>query len=528
MSSACTDGCFFNSTAQAQGLFDFFNDCITERCPYTDPGACGPSSSSSACSNCQRAAATGACVSRLTLCTADNSMGPPNGDGGAIYPDAGTPDAGMRTNCGELLACEAQCGVDGGTCLNACLSTSTPEAQSLANAVARCWNMICPSADGGVCATPSMACSGCITQSEFDNGECGIPFTTCQTDTSNSPDASVTPVALQGGTVRELVTGLDQPQVVIINNGYAYYSNISFTGAVSRVSLSDGGISNLSSSEPFPMGLAMDDNNIYVWNSGSFSGQSTINNRDGTIVQIPLDGGAHLTLRTGMEVMYAAPYLNAIAVDSKRVYWVEGGLGNDGTIMSTPIGVATPTVVYSNLQLPEAVVSDGVNLYWTSWGTFDQSGNYNNDGTVMEGSVDGGTPVVLAMGQSAPAAIAIDSKSIYWTNAGRLGGGTLPAPNTGSVNQVAMDGGAVIPLATQEAVPLSIAVKGTTVYYTQYVLVAPGEIRSVPVGGGAVVRLVAGTANPFGLTVSGNQLYWTSSPPTAHGSGSVWVLDPLP
>jgi hypothetical protein len=520
---ACTDACYAKSTAVAQGLFDVFTACLDVACQ----SAC--SMSSMACSTCDRSAATGACVGRLSDCMGDEFVGPENGDAGAIYPDAGPMDAGVKTNCGGLVACRGACAADAGSCIASCIDQSTVEAQGLANAVDRCLATTCPSTDGGPCAMGGSACTGCIAQAEFDNNTCGVPFTECQSDSSNSPDASVMPVALQGGTLKKLVGGLSQPQVVIEQQGFVYYSNITISGAVSRVSLADGGTTDLSPGEPFPMGLALDTTNIYVWNSGTFSGQSTLNNHDGTIVQIPLDGGTKLTLATQMEVAYAAPYNNAIAVDGKYVYWVAGASGNDGTIMKCPIGSATPSVLYGNQPFPEALATDGVNIYWSNWGTFDTQGKYNNDGTIMKAPVDGGTPVVLASGQSAPAAIAIDSANVYWTDVGRLGGGFIPAPNSGSVNQISIDGGSVVPLSTGNRIPLGIAVSGHTVYWDEYVLTEPGKILSAPVGGGGpVVPLVGGVANPFGIGVGDGALYWTSSPPTAQGSGTIWSLSPLP
>jgi hypothetical protein len=295
---------------------------------------------------------------------------------------------------------------------------------------------------------------------------------------------------------------------------------------VSRQSLDGGPSAPVGPLEPFPMGLAVDAQNAYAWNSGSFSGTTTLNNGDGTVVEIPLDGGAPLTLASKIEVAYAAPYVNAIAVDGHSVYWVAGAAGNDGAIMASPIGSAAPVALYSGQPFPEALVTDGTNVYWTNWGTFDSHGAYNNDGTLMQGLVDGGGSKVLASGLSAPGALAVDAQNVYWTNVGRLGGGNLPAPNTGSVMQVPIGGGTITTLASTQAVPLGIAVAGGTVYWCEYVLSAPGLILSAPVGGGTVTPLVSGLSDPFGLTISGDTLYWSDSPPTSANSGKILALSP--
>jgi len=402
----------------------------------------------------------------------------------------------------------------------------TPTAQALANDLNNCLSAACPTTDGGSCATAGSTCTGCRTQAEFDQGTCGMAFSTCQSDDSNAPDASTSPVALLGGTIVTLAAGLNQPQVVIVQSGRVYYSQVSATGPVSDVSLVDAGApANVSASQPYPMGLAVDSAHVYVWNSGSFSGSTTLNNSDGTVVQFPLAGGTGVTLASGLEVAYAAPYLNAITVSGSNVYWVAGASGHDGTIMTAPVSSSgAATSLYTNQPFPEAVVTDGTNLYWSVWGTFTAGGAYNNDGAVLKGPIAGGSVTTLASGQSAPGAIAVDANNVYWTNAGRLGGDNLPAPGTGSVMQVSKSGTGLTALSTGDAIPLSLTVSSSTVYWNEYTLSAPGQILSVPIGGGSRVAVAAGLANPFGITLAGQTLVWSDSPPTQAGSGKILAL----
>jgi hypothetical protein len=327
-----------------------------------------------------------------------------------------------------------------------------------------------------------------------------------------------------------VASNLSQPQVVLIQNGEAYFSEIIQMGPVLKVSVDGGAVSTISPSQPFPMGLALDENNIYVWNSGTFSGSSTLNNADGTVIQIPLSGAAPITLATGMVVAFNAAYVNAIAVDSQNVYWVSGGPGTSGAINTAPIGGGTPAkVLYSNQSFPEAVVTDGTNVYWANWGTFDAQGNYNNDGAVLEAPVGGGGPVkTLASSLSAPAALVVDTNNVYWTNIGVLSPQGLAQPDSGSVMQVPIAGGtSPITLATNENIPIGVALSGSVVYWAEYGFSVAGNVKSAPVGGaGSVTTLVTNAADPFGIAVSGGVVYWTKNVPTGIGDGIVYSLTP--
>src|SRR5439155_2917173 len=96
----CTDGCYRQSTAHAQALFNAFDQCLNANCSSAAGGPCADSSSST-CSSCNQSAATGACIGGLANCENDDQAGPPNTSG-----DAG--DAGVGTDelaCGALVAC---------------------------------------------------------------------------------------------------------------------------------------------------------------------------------------------------------------------------------------------------------------------------------------------------------------------------------------------------------------------------------------------------------------------------------------
>jgi hypothetical protein len=535
-SSACTDGCYAQATGVAQGLFNVFTACIAAQCP--DGGA-----------SCQQNAGTGACIGDLSMCFADTFVGPPDPDGGGVV----VPDAGSTYNCGQLNTCLAGCPSDGGAdCTTACNARATPQAEALEAALSSCLAMACPSTDGGPCAMQGLACMGCIEQVTLAQpNTCAAPYVACNNDRSNMPDGGggVT-VLVDGGVLSTVLTGLDQAaSTVVASGGWLYFTQVVGGGPVYRLwvgggaaefgdgglAFGDGGIrtadggallESVGPPQPTPVSLAVDANNVYVWSVGTFKLSSSINNHDGTVVQIPLGGGAPITLAQGMEVFYDSGYLNAIAVDSKNVYWVAGASGNDGAIMKAPIGGGSAVALYSGQYLPQAITTDGTNVYWANWGTFDAQGRSNNDGTIWQGSVNGGTPIMLASNQAGPSTMGLDAKNVYWVDLGKLGADNFPALNSGSVVTAPIGGGNVTTIATAQSVPFSLLVAGGTLYWSEYGLSAPGLIMSAPTNGGTVAPLVSGLNDPSALAISGSTLYWTNAN-SSPNNGFILSLSPF-
>ena len=515
----CTDGCYAAATGVAQGLFTVFTACVNAQCPNQD-------------STCEQNAGSGPCGGDLAQCFSDTFVGPPDPDGGAVV----VPDAGATYNCGELNTCIANCPSDAGAgCSTACNGHATPQAEALESALQSCLAIACPSTNGGPCATQGSACAGCIEQVTLAQpNTCAAPYVACNSDTSNLGDGGpATPTVLvSGATLSTVLTGLDQAaSTIVVNNGWLYFTQVVSGGPVYRLwvgggnevdgglAFGDGGITaadggvvleSVGPPQPTPVSIAVDANNVYVWSVGTFNLNSSINNKDGTVVQVPLNGDAPTTLATGMEVFYDSGYLNAITVDSQYVYWVAGANGNDGTIMRTSIGSTNATAIYSGQNLPQAITTDGTNVYWADWGTFDSQGRSNNDGTVWQGSINGGSAIQLASNQPGPSTMGFDSQNLYWVNLGQLGTDNFPALNSGSVMKVAIGSGTPSTIASAQAVPFSLIVANGTVYWSDYGLSAPGLIMSVATDGGTgVVPLVSGLNDPSALASSGATLYWT-------------------
>jgi hypothetical protein len=231
-----------------------------------------------------------------------------------------------------------------------------------------------------------------------------------------------------------------------------------------------------------------------------------------------LDGGDVETLATGQ----AAPR-EIVVLGGGTLVWLNGGEleqgGLDGAVMSMAIGGGTPAVVAADQAMPVSIVTDGANVYWTSFGT--------NDGGFEDGAIravgSGGTIVTMASGQRGPRGLAVDGDHVYWGNyydatvmrVARRGGGGAPE----LVARVA-----VSPVAGR---PSDVAIDERFVYWTdvggegsEY---GDGALRRIAKAGGEVETLARGQAQAGFLVVEGTQATWTNGGGNGGGS-SVMTL----
>jgi hypothetical protein len=117
---------------------------------------------------------------------------------------------------------------------------------------------------------------------------------------------------------------------------------------VARASLDGGPFTPIATGLSEGWGLAIDGTNAY------FSDDMA-----STVAQVPLDGGAVVTLSS---VAGAAP--RGIAVDQHFVYWVERYGGN---VSKVPIGGGQVTTLAMDQSEPNCLAIDETSVYWTDF-----------------------------------------------------------------------------------------------------------------------------------------------------------------
>jgi hypothetical protein len=287
-----------------------------------------------------------------------------------------------------------------------------------------------------------------------------------------------------------------------------------------------------------PFYLQVDSTNAYVSLGDDSFGDG------GAVIQIPLSGGAPITLASGFSDA------QGIAVTGTTVYWIEPFPlftetpdASDGVVLGVPIGGGAATIVASGQKLPWNLAVDSTNVYWLDLGQC--QGSTTCTGTLMTVSLAGGTPVVLASGLSLLQNLVVDDTSVYWAVGGRLmrvakGGGTvtvlasyqgtigslvLDASNvywtlrSGDVMKTPLDGGASTAIAiTEDQLGFAgIAVDSTSAYWTTDGY--PGSVKKVALDGGPPTTLWSGD-NPEAIQVDGTSVYFTTY------SGAVMKLTP--
>lgn len=127
---------------------------------------------------------------------------------------------------------------------------------------------------------------------------------------------------------------------------------------------------------------------------------------------------------------------------------------------------------------------------------------------MLKARLQGGSPMTLASSSSETAGIAVDSYAVYFTTADNF---------NGVVNEVSLDGTTQQTLASGQGDPLSLAIYGSTVFWSNdepffnSSAQQQGDvIASVPVDGGSVVTISSGQQGALQVAVDSTSVYWTT------------------
>jgi hypothetical protein len=183
-----------------------------------------------------------------------------------------------------------------------------------------------------------------------------------------------------GGKPIELAAlGHAIPAGVALDATNVYWTNQN-AGSVMKMPRSGGNPTVLATDQQLPQDIATDSTSVY-WTT--FGGGTR---NGGAIVKVATGGGVPTTLASGQNPA-------GIAVDDQNVYWTnsssfsgssDGGAGGvtnvDGSVMKVPLGGGAPVVVASGQANPMGIAVDAASVYWANNGT----DNYNLDGAIMK------------------------------------------------------------------------------------------------------------------------------------------------
>jgi hypothetical protein len=180
--------------------------------------------------------------------------------------------------------------------------------------------------------------------------------------------------------------------------------------------------------------------------------------------------------------------------------------------MAMPVHGGSPTTLASGQAGgPDAIATDGVNVYWVN-----NTGSGGATSSVRKVPVVGGPTVTLATGLVTPNSIAVDARNVYWGE-----GSGAPTPTAGDagapcVKSLPVQGGVATTLVSSAppgplgiGFPPGVAVFDPAVYAAFRVDAASlGLVRIAAAGGTPLTLAPDGDPN---LAVDGISVYWTVS-----------------
>lgn len=291
----------------------------------------------------------------------------------------------------------------------------------------------------------------------------------------------------------------------------------------------------LASAQAAPVSIAVDATHVY-WTA---QGNGNIGMGTGTVMKVPIGGGAAVTLASGAWIVgglavdasyvYYSNYVQGLmkvplgggspvsvaladaqyglVLDSTSLYWCEGT-----NIMQVDAGGGTVNTLATGQSCFQGLAVSAGNVYWLDIGT---DANSHADGSVRWLAIGSNTPTTLDSGQTSPTGLTVDAANAYWTDAGANAGENMD----GAVMVGGLDGSNPLVLASDQWFPYGIAVDESYVYWTD---LNAGAVMKIPLAGGTPVTLTAGHWNPTAIVVDATNVYWlTMSGPQP---GSVMML----
>jgi hypothetical protein len=289
-----------------------------------------------------------------------------------------------------------------------------------------------------------------------------------------------------------LAMGPRWPVAVAMDATHVYWTTSGNEGAVMRAPLAGGDPEMIAANQSWPSAIAVDATSVY-WASG------------GTLTKAPLAGG----MATRLVPQQLQVDAKAIALDGEHLYVAASGENDRGTVLRVPLAGGAPVTLATDTGgVPTAIALDATNVYWAN-------GSSGEQRKVLKVARDGGEPVVLASGTYSVFALAIDAASAYFTSFDTLAGGV----GASAVRKVPLAGGSETMLASGSAQPLALAIDRANVYWTNastsYTFAASpgtdGTVMAVPRTGGTAVALAPAESDPGGIATNGTRVCWVNN-----------------
>jgi hypothetical protein len=320
-------------------------------------------------------------------------------------------------------------------------------------------------------------------------------------------------VCCRGRCVVTLASNQEYPSAIAVDSRNVYWANAGerpsgsgtprAMGTIMSVPIAGGTPVTLASGQAYPVGIAVDGDDVYWTNQGYPPG--TLDTNVGTVMQVPRGGGVPITLAAGQ------PEPQGIAVAGSVVVWtllgpIQSGAVGPGLVLTVPVGGGDITTVATTGPATAVASSPSGNAYWACAAGIESA------------PLDGG-PIEPVTPRSMGAVwVALDATSVYWTtHTGALkdqfyqvmrtpiaGGATVP------LNTVADDA----PIGGIAALPLPLAPgeKATHVYFTgacshSSLNTWSGLCRVAPDGEG-LTTLFTEDADFGAVAVDATSVYW--------------------
>lgn len=282
------------------------------------------------------------------------------------------------------------------------------------------------------------------------------------------------------GTTK-LVVQRNHPRQVAVDDTNVFWTEAYGLGRIAR----DGGEWTLLAESPQPRALALTPS-LVVWTD---DGTEPTDFHDGSIRAIDKRGGPVLTIASSQHE------IRGLAIDDAWVYWTAADpeVPVEAEVLRAPLSGGPSEVLVRHQLFPTGVAVDATSIYWAV--PLRQEAPQEG-GAILAAPKEGGEQRRLATTpQDAEIeALAVDASSVYWTASGAL-------------MRVAKAGGAPSTLATGQPRIGSIAIAGTSVYWTNEEL-EHGEVMVLDGDAKRPTRLAREQFLPTGLAAAGTRVFW--------------------